>query len=397
MRKGVSPLISFAFSLCLCVFVSNVSFGQSGRKPQGQKGQKGQQGQQPSEKPVIKLETREVVIPLRAYDSDGKYVDDLSPKDVIVLEDDEPRPVTSLRREPANIALILDLSNEIGTFKNGAAGFYGLIKEEQKRKSDQPVWSRPYDIVARPTPREFADNLVSRLSPSDHIAIIQYSDKVQLIQDWTNDREQALGALRSRYRVGLKARYHDALALAADKLKERTAGRRIIVLVSDGIDTASRVSREQALQNIKRSQATIFVIGWAEALRAEIGQLLAQMGAQSNLNLDLIGSARKRATELSNYLKSLDGAEVELRNLAEISGGEIWVPPTHQDLAGSDQRLVREIGAQYSLAFVTERKAAWPGLDDTHSIQVLPARKGLSVRSRRSYYVGDEMKSGLNE
>ena len=375
---------ALAMTFCLCVSLN----AQSGRKPEGPR------GQQPSEKPIIKLETREVIIPLRAYDADGKFVDDLAAKDVIVLEENEPRAVTSLRREPANIVLVLDLCNEIGTFKNGAATFYGMVEEDQKRDPHQPVWIKPHDIVARPTPREFADNFVSRLSPNDHIAIIQYSDKVQLIQDWTRDREHALDSLMSKYRIGLKSRYLDALKLAAEKLDERTAGRRIIVLVTDGIDTASRASREQALTCIKRSQATVFVIGWAQALRTEINATLNMMGTQSGPGFDILGSGRKRAAELMVYLKSLDGAEVELRNLAELSGGEMWLPPTHQELAGSPSMLVGEIGAQYSLAFITDRRFTTAGLDDTHSIQVLPARRGLSLRTRRGYYVDESTKTG---
>ncbi|MBO0723675.1 MAG: hypothetical protein J2P41_22815, partial [Blastocatellia bacterium] len=105
--------------------------GQQGQQGQGQQGQ-GQQGQQqnPDEKPIIKLDTREVVIPLSAYDAEGNYVDDLSPRDVIVLEDNEPRLVTSVKREPANIVLILDLCNEFGTFKNGPFNFSGTKEEK---------------------------------------------------------------------------------------------------------------------------------------------------------------------------------------------------------------------------------------------------------------------------
>src|SRR5262249_649511 len=157
----------------------------------------GQQGQQPTEKPIARIETREVVLPLIAYDAKGGYVDDLTEKDLLVLEEGESRPITKLRREPANIVLVLDLSNEIGTFKNGPTE---RIEEEQKA-----IWEsgKNYQVLPRTTAREFADNFVSRLSPSDQIAIIQYSDKVQLMQDWTNDRNKALEALRSKYRVGI--------------------------------------------------------------------------------------------------------------------------------------------------------------------------------------------------
>jgi VWFA-related protein len=350
------------------------ALAQSGRKPPGQ------QGQQPAEKPVVRLETREVVIPLRAYDIDGNYVDDLKPNDVIVLEEGEARPVANLKREPANIVLVLDLSNEIGTFKNGPT--------ERIQREERPIWetARNYRVIARPTAREFAENFVSRLSPHDHISIIQYSDKVQTMQDWTNDAQQGIAALNSKYRVGIKASFFDALKLAADKLQTRRDGRRVIVLVSDGIDSNSKTGRAKAITALAQSRASVFVVSWAEALKKEIEIAANWAFVHERQN----SATTQRIAELRRHLPKLEAAAAELRSLAESSGGEMWLPATHEELIKTWRPLSDEIGAQYSLAFVTERK---PSLEDQRSIQVIPARKGLSVRSRRSYYIGDDEKT----
>jgi VWFA-related protein len=387
-------VITILFSLSLIAFAQSgrksPAPGQSGQDKQPGQGGRGQQGQQPDEKPVIRLDTREVVVPLSAYDAEGKFVDDLGPRDVLVLEDNEPRMVTSIKREPASIVLVLDLCNEFSTFKNGPSQYYGPPEEEKKPDKESPVWAKKYEIVARPAPREFADNFVSRLSPQDHIAIIQYSDRVQLIQDWTNSREEALGALRSQYRIGLTSHYHDALMLAAEKLRERSTGRRIIVLVSDGVDSASEASLADALLAVKRAQATVFVIGWARALRDQVSQLLAQFQMDNRPGVQIVGTRRKRIAELSLYLRLLENAAIELRDLANVSGGDFWLPPDHQELTSSPKMLVREIGAQYSMSFLIDPKS--PGLDGTRTIQVIPARRGLSVHARTTYYIGDEGK-----
>jgi VWFA-related protein len=378
----------------------DVALAQSGRKSQGQgqagqsgqgksEGQKNQPGQKPDEKPVIRLDTREVVIPLSAYDAEGRYVDDLRPRDVLVIEDNEARVVTSVKREPASIVLVLDLCNEFGTFKNRPSDVFGPPEEDKKFDKDSPLWANPHDgIVARPAPREFADNFVSRLSPKDQISIIQYSDRVELIQDWTNSREEALGALRSKYRIGLSSHYHDALKLAADKLRERTAGRRLIVLLSDGVDSASETSLEESLAAVKRAQATVFVIGWAKTLRDQVSQMLMKVKGEQKPGIEVVGTRRKRIAELSLYLQLLESASVVLRDLAQASGGDLWLPPNHRELTASPKSLVTEIGAQYSLSFLIDPKSS--NLDDTRSIQVLPARQGLSVHARTTYYVGDE-------
>jgi VWFA-related protein len=386
VKKGTARFLPFAFCLLPSAFMlfclPGASFAQSGRKPPQKPGE---QQPKPGEVPTVRIETREVVVPLMAYDAEGKYVDDLQPKDVLVLEEGEARQVTALKREPANIVLILDLSNEIGTFKNGPT-------EQKDGKEDKPLWEQGgpgYKVIKNPTPRQFAERFVSGLSPNDQIAIIQYSERVHLIQDWTNDRQQALNALSSKYRVGIKSSYHDALKLAADKLQAQPNGRRIVVLITDGLDSNSKTGKSKAIQALEKARASVFVIGWAEALRREIELTISWIA-----NHEVAGTnAQKRIEELRRYVKQLDGAAVELNSLAENSGGEMWLPPTHKALILSNRTISGEIGAQYSLSFVTENAPSLPDLGDKRSIQVLPARPGLNVRSRRSYYIGDEPKA----
>jgi VWFA-related protein len=357
---SLSPLLLVSFS---------TAFAQSGRKPQGQQGQ---QGQPQGEKPMVRIETREVALPIIAYDSDGKYVNDLTPRDVLVLEEGEARQVTNVKRDPANIVLILDLANEIGTFKNGTTEHYG--------KPEAPIWETGanYKVVRGPTQWEFANQFISGISSTDKIAIIQYAEKAQLIQDWTSDRDQATRAISSKYRVGLKSSYYDALKLAADKLQSLPEGRRIVVLISDGLDSNSKITQSKAIQALEKARATVFVVGWAAALRREIEQNIRWIAGHESNNTNAI----KRRAELRQHILLLEGAATELRQLAENSGGDLLLPPTHNDLIIANKSVNAEIGAQYTLSFLTEKA---PSLEDKRSIEVLPARRGLTVRSRHSY------------
>ena len=368
-------LLPFAF---LLLILPVVAFAQSGRRPTPKPGE--QQQPKPGEAPPLRIETREVVLPLMAYDAEGRFVDDLQPKDVIVVEEGEGRQVTRVKREPANIVLVMDCSNEFGTYKNAATEVYG--------KADRPIWEKgpSYQVITNPTTRQFASMFVSMLSPEDQIAIIQYHDRVQLIQDWTNNREQALNSLASKYRVGIKASYHDALKLAADKLQAQPNGRRIVVLITDGLDSNSKTGKTKAMTALEKSRASVFVVGWADALRKEVELAI---GWKANHEPGGMNAA-KRIAELRRYASMLEGATVELRVMAETSGGDLLLPPTHNDLILSHRQVSREIGAQYSLSFITERT---PTLEDKRSIKVIAARRGLTVRSRSSYYIPDEPKT----
>ncbi len=335
------------------------------------------------ENPILRIETREVLLPVNAFDADGQPVTDLSTTEIVVVENGAPRLVTSLRREPASIVLVLDLSNEIGTFKNGSSGKY--FPEETKREIDRnaPVWKQKYDIVPNPAAREFAENFIKRLGDGDHLAIVQYSDKVQLIQDWTTDRASALEAVRSKYRVGLKAKYFDALALAAAKLNERR-GRRVMVLLSDGLDTASKTSQSKSVSALERTGASIFVVGWDEVIRSEITRAMSWMGAHERHSSSLV----KRLRELERFLFGMEAVEGELRSMAAKSGGEKFNPASFAQLTSKmPVDLHRELGAQYSLAFVTEQGTT---LETERYVEVLVGRPGVSIRTRRAYTITEE-------
>ena len=366
----------FGFALGIVCALSIIAIAQSGRR--------GTQTQ--GDKPLLKIETREVLLPLRAYDAEGKDISDLKPEDLIVTEENLPRTITQLKHEPANIVLVLDLNNEIGTFKNGASS--GTMDPDHPDKSEFDVFRKTTPIVARPASRELADNFAALLAPSDHLAIIQYADKAQLVQDWTLDRNQALEALSSKYRAGIKASLFDALIMAAGKLREREVGRRVIVLVSDGTDSVSRARRQQALAAVAQARATVYVIGWAEVVRQEILYAIARESRDQKDGVTLWGSSSaKRIQELQRFLPQLEGAAAELRDLAEASGGEIWLPPNFGEMLTAPTRVMREIGAEYTLAYITERK---PSLEDMREVQVYVKRPGVTIRTRRSYFIGEE-------
>lgn len=365
-------LLAACFAACFAGWLAGwggVARAQSGRRPQGK-----------VEPPVVRIETLEVVVPLLAYDAEGRFVDDLKPEQVLVLEEGESRPVVSLKREPANIVIILDGSNEVGTFKNGPTRRGG-------GEPERPVWEKrdagePGLMVANPTAREFAFQLLRQLSPPDRVAIIQYSDRVQLLQNWTEDPQEAIRALQSKYRVGLRSTWFDALGMATRKLEEMPAGRRLVVVLSDGLDSASRTGRGKVVRELETARATLFVVGWTVALKREIELAVGWMRTHERFT----SSSATRLGELGQYLARLEGASIELEQLAESSGGVVWFPPTHGEVVATARRLAEEIGAQYSLSFVTERR---PSLEDRRRLEVLPARPGLTVRSRRSHIVQD--------
>lgn len=360
-------------ALCVCL-LSLVSFAQSGRKTQNP--------QKPTDnKADLRIETREVRLPIRAFNNVGKSVTDLTPKDIVIIEDGTARQMTSIKYEPANILLVLDLSNEIGTFKNGESdrhNIYADNPEEEKAK----IWGKTTPILAQPAPREFAYNVVDNLAETDRIAIIQYSDKVQLLQDWTTNHKQARDALASKFRVGIHSTFHDALALAAKKMNECESGRRVVLLLSDGFDSASKTTRGKALDALMKTEASIFVVSWTELLRSEVIKAMQWNGVHE----DQGSRTQKRQSDLRTFLNQLDGKEAELKSLAEVTGGEFYLPARFKIFLQQPAEILRDIGSQYTLTYLTEREFV-----DTsfRSVKVLAARSGMTVKARQRRYSSD--------
>jgi VWFA-related protein len=340
----------------------------------------------PQDEPLARIETIEVKIPLRAFDPLGKRVLDLTPKDVIVIENGAGRQVTSLKMEPANILLVLDQSLEMSTVKNDRSSASRSIET----KGGPNRWLN--------APEEFAGRLISQLGETDHIAVIQYSDKVELIQNWTADRKEVARTLRTSLRQGRKTRYYDALMLAAKTLRNSPTGRPILVLLTDGVDTASEAQKGEALAAIAHVGATIYVVNWAEVLKNDIEKTSPKIYSghggtpkdtvSAGMSIDISPWVFKRRKERKEYLQKIASQAQELNQIAENTGGENYLPKSLDELVGKSNEIMSEIGAQYTLRFLTERKS---GEETMREVQVLGARMGLSVYARKKYYIAKEL------
>ncbi len=133
---------------------------------------------------VISVNTTEILLPVTVRDRNGVLVSNLTRQDFHVYEDGVEQPLSdlSLRQVPVDVALIVDASSSVAEnledFRNAAEGF------------------------------------ASHLATGDRISLIQFDDRVVLLQDWTGSLVQLRRALR-RIVPGMFTRFHDAMLLAS--------------------------------------------------------------------------------------------------------------------------------------------------------------------------------------
>lgn len=255
-----------------------------------------------------------VILWVSATDKKGTYLTDLKKEQFEVLEDGKTQPILEFYREdrPITLAILLDSSGSM----------VDKLREVHKA----------------------AAAFVDTLRPEDKALIIDFDDKVFLIQDLTSNHELLKDALTSTEAIGGTAIY-DVLHAAYRKIGE-LPGRKAIVLLSDGEDTASQYGFKRVLEEAKSNNTLIYAIG---------------------LGGGLGGGARKSV----------------LKEFSDVTGGRAFFVSKAAELGEVYETIAEELRAQYFMAYSTNNEE-WDGR--WIKIRVEPVDRPMKVRSRRGYF-----------
>ena len=250
---------------------------------------------------VLKIGTVEISLSVTVRDTLGRAVNGLRAEDFFIYDNGRRyQPMHFEHRHvPVNLVLLLDAT---GSFFDGEEVIHNALLSFRRK-----------------------------LQPADRVAVMHFSDEVSLDQDWSNEEVTFREALKRNEHRGNKAAIYDALLLAAAKLSE-TAGRRAILLLTSGLNTAGQVRLSEALAAIQSADAALYVVSETEAIASAI------RGKSSN-------------AEILASLPGLDLAERNLTWLAEQSGGGIYFPLKLGSLDWMLAELADEFRAQYLLSY----------------------------------------------
>ena len=191
----------------------------------------------------VRVFTEEVRLPIVATDAGGHYDAALEADEVLVLEDGEPQQIRSVRHIPGNVLFILD------TGGGDNIGLGGLTKKTS-------------------TTREVALRILSLLPSGDQISVLQSSDRPDLLQNWTSDKQQVARVLRSKLFAGKRSRIFESMVKAAQVLADRPEGSRHVVLITDGVETpGSKVDINDGLKKLAEARATVHIISYTTFIR----------------------------------------------------------------------------------------------------------------------------------
>jgi Ca-activated chloride channel homolog len=272
---------------------------------------------------TIKKRVDEVNVLFIATDRHGKFVRNLNQADFAILDDHKPpQSIENFRRET-------DLPLQLGLLVDTSGSIHGRFDFEQQAA---------VDFLQHTLRANF-----------DKAFVMGFNGHSQITQDFT-DNVQLLSTGVHRLRDGGGTALYDAIYRAChDKLikgHEDHPVRRAIIVVSDGEDNQSEVSRAQAIEMAQRAEVIIYAI----------------------------------STDDSGLI--LRGDKV-LQQLADATGGRAFFPFKMKDIKNSFVAIEDELRSQYVVSY---RPADFDADGRYRSIEITALKKDLQVRSRRGYF-----------
>lgn len=245
-------------------------------------------------------------------DREGRFVPDLQASDFTVFDNGTPVPLTLFSNEPqpATVALLLDMSDSI--------------------------------ITKVPRVRDAAGQFIEALQPGDRVRLGTFGSEVSISPLLTGDHAVLSHLLTQELWPGGATPLWNALYAGMTSL-EREGGRRVVLSLTDGTNSASLPGLPGSLAEVERKAVD---------------------------------------DDFMLYAIGMEGSGLESRvvKLAETTGGGHFEVKRDADLATTFRRVAEELRRQYLLGFV-------PATSDgtSHRIDVRVARPGLKARARRSY------------
>ncbi len=288
--------------------------------------------------PTYRVKVKQIFVPVSVMSRSGEPISGLEKKDFRIFEDGIEQKIINFSSEdvPLNVVFLMDISGS--TFLET-----GAIKQA---------------II------DFAEKLMKR----DRIAIISFNNQSKLILDWCNELYRVERALDRVMPKGSTV-WYDTLYVTFTDLLKSVNGKKIVIGITDGVDTGSIVSFDEALNSAIDSGAQVYIISETSKLKDLAQYYRKNYGAK---------------IDETNLMKTMYAADSQLRELAYKTGGRVIYPdkltePLNQIFV----KLVKELRKEYYISYKPHNIF----MDGRYrKIKVVVKRPNVLVRYRPGYY-----------
>jgi Ca-activated chloride channel family protein len=285
--------------------------------------------------PGLRLRATLVSVPVTARDENGRFIAGLTKDDFLVLEDGVPQQIETFTpaEEPFKVVVMIDTS-------------------------ESTRFSLP-DIQAA------ALSLVDKLPEHDEVMVVSFDSRVWVDKEMTSNRDAIRSAIMKTH-TGAATKLNDALYLVMVERLSDISGRKAIVLLSDGIDSASTITNvDGVLNRAEKSRVEIFT------LHCEKGLLPGRKSSISN--------RRGTFRELAEYADAISF----MKALAARTGGRYFEVNEASELNTLFLEIAEELRQRYELTYYSTNST--PDGRYRHIVVQAPGHPNAEIRARDGY------------
>ena len=300
----------------------------------------------------IKVDSSVVRLNVGVIDRQGKAVTNLSRENFLLYENGAKQEI--LRFEPTitpfSVVMILDMSGS-------TLGFRQVIQQSAFR-------------------------FVDAISPDDRVAVIEFYDKVNLLNDFTNNRKSIANSITVANGQG-KTQLYKALDFALDKLAKEGNRRKAIIVLSDGMDTSLQNTDRKFLEKFKEGEIP-------NAIKPENSDVLNRVLTKSDAQGVTIypmalptGDPSKLADPTPIQFAMYNAARTRMQILAERTGGTLSAINRLEEMGKYYFAVATELRTLYTIEYQStnnERDGKW------RAIKVEVSNPELISKTRTGYF-----------
>lgn len=297
----------------------------------------------------------------------GQIVRDLTKSDFTLEEDGRPQTIRYFSKEsdlPLTLGLTVDTSGSerrvIGQERSASSKFLDQVLREDRDKAFVIHFDREVELLQ--------DLTSSRKQLQSAIAQLEVAPPRQL------NRRDSPPSPEGGRRFGGTSLY-DAVLLASDELMKKQTGRKALIVLSDGVDTSSKVTLTEAIASAQRADTLVYTILFAD--EEQTPGNFGGFGGRGGM-----GRRGGRMPPARMPQRRPDGKKV-LEQLARETGGGFFEISRKQSIEKVYDQIQEELRNQYSLGYTPEKTGAGPGY---RKIRVATIQKSLIVQARDGYY-----------
>ena len=363
-----------------------------------------------ADKPVatLKVQAREVLLPVTVRDKHGALAASLTAADFTLTEDGRPQVIKSFSREsdlPFRLGLLVDTSRSLAS-----------AMEDERKAAGKFV-----DLMLPADPKNAAKG--------EQAFLIHFDREVELLQDFTNSRDKLHGEIdrmgptsternssngpetsgdeRDRQHGGRGGtQLYDAIFLAADELMKTKDGRKALVVFSDGEDRGSKENLNDAIDAADHANLAVYTVYFKGQQERQMSEGFPGGGRRSGGGWPggggggypgggggypgggggYPGGGGGGGRRPSSGGSSIDGKKI-MEQIATRTGGRYFEAKKKDNLEEIYNLIAEELRGQYLLSYTPDK----PDADSEFHKIALKAKNGdLTVVTREGYYSGEK-------